>query len=284
MALVNLNDVLIPAKKGNYAVGAFDFMSPWMMLGILQAAEEMQVPVILMVPDAPRALANLELLASSVQAMAKKSPVPVVLHLDHGKSVDACRRCLDAGFTSIMIDTSSMPFEENVKVVREVVALCKPRGIPVEAELGQVGRGTEYDLSNYQYTDPAQAAEFVKATGVDALAVAIGNAHGVYKGDPKINYPVLEALLKAVSVPLVLHGGSGIPDEDFTRMIGMGLTKLNFFTELNLEAKARLQSLEKDKLDAFSALESIRSAFKDKAMEKMKLFGIEKISRKFGIL
>jgi ketose-bisphosphate aldolase len=279
MALVKLTDVLGPAKKGNYAVGAFDFFTPWEMLGILQAAEELQVPVIMMVVDAPPFMKNLDLLAAAVRELAKKSSVPVVLHLDHGRSVEACRRCLDAGFTSIMIDGSSLPFEENVKIVNEVSALCKKQGIPVEAELGHVGLGSEYDLDKYQYTDPEQAVEFVKATGIDALAVAIGNAHGVYKGEPKINYPVLEALLKALSVPLVLHGGSGISDGDFRKMIDMGLSKLNFFTDLNLEAVARLRALENNKLDAFSALEAIRSAFKDKAMEKMKLFGIERINR-----
>ena len=279
MALVNLNEVLGPAKKGRYAVGAFDFMSQWMMLGILQAAEETRSPVIMMVPDMPRIMSNLDLLAASVQAVAKRSSVPVVLHLDHGRSIDSCRRCLEAGFTSIMLDASALSFEENIKAVKEVVALCKPRGIPVEAELGTVGKGSEYDLDKYQYTDPEQAAEFVGATGVDALAVAIGNAHGVYKGKPRINYAVLESLLKTVSVPLVLHGGSGIPDEDFIKMVDMGITKLNFFTDLNIEANTRLRALEKDKLDTFSVMDTIRSAFKDIAMEKMKLFGLDIPSR-----
>jgi len=279
MALVNLNDVLGPAKKGNYAVGAFDVFSPWMMLGLLEAAEKMQVPLIMMIIDSPRSMGNLDLLAVSVRTLAEKSTVPIVLHLDHGRSIDACRRCVEAGFTSIMLDASSLPFDENVKAVREVVALCKPHGIPVEAELGQVGRGSDYNLELYKYTDPEQAAKFVEATGVDALAVAIGNAHGVYKGDPKINYPVLDSLLKAVKVPLVLHGGSGIHDEDFIKMVNMGLTKLNFFTELNMEATARLQALEKNKLDNFTAMEAIQSAFRDKAIDKMKLFGIDRIKR-----
>ena len=276
MPLVNLNDVLGPARKGNYAVGAFDFMEPWMALGILQAAEEMQYPVILMVPDSPRGSENLDLLAASVLTMAKKSSVPVVLHLDHGKSPEMCQRCLDLGFSSIMIDASTLPFEENIKMVKEVVALCKPRFIPVEAELGHVGRGSDYNLDEYKYTDPEEAEEFVKATGVDALAVAVGNAHGVYKGDPKINYPVLEKLLKVVPVPLVLHGSSGISDGDFIKMVSMGLTKLNFFTELFMESNNRLRALENDKLTAFTALEAIHTGFKDKTMEKMKLFGMKK--------
>jgi fructose-bisphosphate aldolase class II len=273
MALVNLNDVLKPAKEGKYGVGAFDFSSPWQLLGILQGAEELGESVIVMIPDAPPLMANLEMLAASAQALAKKVGVPVVLHLDHGRSLEACKRCLEVGFTGIMLDASTLPFEENIKAVKEVVALCRPKGIPVEAELGHVGRGNEYDLSSYQYTDPVQAAEFVKATEIDALAVAIGNAHGVYKGDPKINFEVLEALQKAVPVPLVLHGGSGIHDEDFVRMVGMGIAKLNFFTDLNLEAATRLKAIEHDKLDCRTALDAIRTAFKDAASYKMKLFG-----------
>ena len=277
MALVNLNEVLLPAKKNKYAVGAFDFYSPWMMLGIMDAAEELQVPVIMMVYDSPKFMNNLEVLAASVRAAAEKSSVPVVLHLDHGKNIEACRRCVDAGFTSIMIDASGLPYQENVKITRDVAALCRPKGISVEAELGQVGMGSNYNLENYQYTDPQQAAEFVKATGVDALAVAIGNAHGVYKGEPVINYQVLQSLEKAVHVPLVLHGGSGIPDEDFFRMKNIGMTKFNFFTELQMEATARLRATANDKLDVFNALETIRSAFKDKSAEKMKLLKKEKI-------
>ena len=273
MSLANLNDVLLPAKKEKYGVAAFDFFAPWMMIAMVEAAEELQEPVIMMVPDAPRIMKNLDLLAASVFAAAKKASVPVVLHLDHGRSFDSCKLCLEAGFTSIMLDASSLPFEENVKAVKEVVALCKPRGIPVEAELGIVGRGTEYDLSKYQYTDPAQAVEFVKQTGIDALAVAIGNAHGVYKGDPKINFPVLEELLKVVPVPLVLHGGSGIHDEDFVKMGEMGLSKFNFFTELNMEASTRLRAIENENLNTMTALEAIHSAFKDRSTHKMQLFG-----------
>ncbi|MDR3138585.1 MAG: class II fructose-bisphosphate aldolase [Treponema sp.] len=277
MSLATLNDVLIEGRAQKYAVGAYDFMTPTMMLGILDAAEETKTPVILQFPDSPRGMADLDVFAPAMVAAAKKASVPVVVHLDHGKSVDACKRCLEAGFSSIMIDSSTLPFDENVRITREVVALCKPRGIPVEAELGHVGQGRDYDPDNYQYTDPKEAAEFVAATGIDALAVAIGNAHGVYKGKPRINYPVLEEIVKAVSIPLVLHGGSGIPDEDFKKIIKMGVSKINIFTELSQEATARLRKIENDKLDIFSATEAIREGFKARTLEKIKLFETKSI-------
>jgi ketose-bisphosphate aldolase len=277
MSLATLNDVLIDGRAQKYAVGAYDFMTPTMMLGILDAAEETKTPVILQFPDSPRGMTNLDVFAPAMVAAAKKASVPVVVHLDHGKSVDACKRCLEAGFSSIMIDSSTLPFDENVRITREVVALCKPRGIPVEAELGHVGQGRDYDPDNYQYTDPKEAVEFVAATGIDALAVAIGNAHGVYKGKPRINYPVLEAIVKAVSIPLVLHGGSGIPDEDFKKIIKLGVSKINIFTELSQEATARLRKIENDKLDIFSATEAIREGFKARTLEKIKLFETKSI-------
>jgi ketose-bisphosphate aldolase len=271
MALVTLDDVLIQGRAEKYAVGAYDFMNPTMMLGILDAAEETQTPVILQFPDAP-CMEDLDVFAPGMIAAAKKASVPVVVHLDHGKTVEACKRCLEAGFSSIMIDSSTLPYDENVRITREVVALCKPRHIPVEAELGHVGQGKDYDPDNYQYTDPKEAAAFVEATGISALAVAIGNAHGVYKGKPRINYPVLEALTKAVAIPLVLHGGSGIPDEDFKRIIKMGVSKINIFTELAQEATARLRDIENAALDVFSASAAIRAGFKARTRQKIELF------------
>jgi ketose-bisphosphate aldolase len=276
MALVTLDDVLPRGRAEKYAVGAYDFMDPTMMLGILDAAEETKTPVILQFPDAP-CMEDLDVFAPAMIAAAKKASVPVVVHLDHGKTVEACERCLEAGFSSIMIDSSTLPYDENVRTTREVVALCKPRHIPVEAELGHVGQGKDYDPDNYQYTDPKEAAAFVEATGISALAVAIGNAHGVYKGKPRINYPVLEELARVVSIPLVLHGGSGIPDEDFKRIIKMGVSKINIFTELAQEASARLREIENPKLDVFSAAAAVRAGFKARTREKIELFETKRV-------
>jgi ketose-bisphosphate aldolase len=271
MAIATLDDVLPQGRVQKYAVGAYDFMSLTMMQGILDAAEETRTPVILQFPDGP-GMEDLEILAPAMLAAAKKASVPVVIHLDHGRSIEACRRCLEAGFSSIMIDSSTRPYDENVRITKEVVALCKGRGIPVEAELGHVGQGKDYDPDNYQYTDPREAVAFVEATGISALAIAIGNAHGVYKGKPRINYPVLEEITRLVSIPLVLHGGSGIPDEDFKKIIKMGVSKINIFTELAQEAGERLRAIENSKLDAFSAAEAIRSGFKARTLRKIRLF------------
>jgi ketose-bisphosphate aldolase len=248
-----------------------------MMLGILDAAEETKTPVILMYPDFPHSMAILDIMAPAMLAAAKRAAVPVVVHLDHGKSIETCKRCVEAGFSSIMIDASAYPYEENARRTKEVVDFCKPLGIPVESEIGLVGSGTEYDSDTYQYTDPREARRFALETGVAALAVAIGNAHGVYKGEPKINFPVLENLLKEVPVPLVLHGGSGIYDEDFRKMARLGLTKFNIFTELDLEAAARLKNLDKESLSPATVSETIRQAFKEKVSAKIKLFGTKSI-------
>jgi ketose-bisphosphate aldolase len=271
MAIATLDDVLPQGRAQKYAVGAYDFMSPTMMQGIMDAVEETRTPVILQFPDGP-GMEDLEIFAPAMLAAARKASVPVVIHLDHGRSVEACKRCLDAGFSSIMIDSSTMPYDENVRITKEVVALCKGRGIPVEAELGHVGQGKDYDPDNYQYTDPREAAAFVEATGISALAVAIGNAHGVYRGKPRINYPVLEEIARLVSIPLVLHGGSGIPDEDFKKIIRMGVSKINIFTELAQEAGERLRAIDNSKLDVFSATEAIRSGFKARTLRKIRLF------------
>ncbi|MDR1972939.1 MAG: class II fructose-bisphosphate aldolase [Treponema sp.] len=271
MAIATLDQVLPQGRAQKYAVGAYDFMNPTMMLGIMDAVEETRTPVILQFPDG-QCMDDLDIYAPAMIAAAKKASVPVVVHLDHGKSLDACRRCLEAGFSSIMIDASTQPYDENVRITREVVALCRPRNIPVEAELGHVGQGLDYDPDNYQYTDPKEAAAFVEATGISALAVAIGNAHGVYRGKPRINYAVLEEITRLVSIPLVLHGGSGIPDEDFKKIIKMGVSKINIFTELALEAADRLRAIEKGKLDVFSADEAVRSGFKARTLQKIRLF------------
>jgi fructose-bisphosphate aldolase class II len=277
MALVTLTDILPRARAEKYAVGAFDFIYPTEMLGILDAAAEARAPVILLCPDGTEAMENLEVFAPAVIAAAKRAPVPVVVQLDHGKTLEACERCVAAGFSSIMIDSSTLPFEENLRITKEVAALCRPRGITVEAELGHVGLGSDYDLSTYHYTDPREAVEFVKASGIDALAVAIGNAHGVYKGKPEINYPVLEELERAVEIPLVLHGGSGISGEDFRKIIQRGVAKINIFTELALGARDRLRKLEPEKLDLFSAARTVRDAFKDGVLEKIRLFGTRSV-------
>lgn len=272
MSLATLNDVLIAARAGKYGVGAYDFTNMDMLYGILDAAEETHTPVIVQYPDVFDFIESVDVFGPLMVAAAKKASVPVVIHLDHGKTLEACKKCAEVGFTSVMIDASVKPYAENVATVKEVVAYCKPLGIPVEAEIGHVGEGDEYDPDNYFYTDPDQAAQFVADTGIDAVAVAIGNAHGAYKSEPKINYEVLTAIENAVSIPLVLHGGSGISDADFKKIIKHGIAKINIFTELTQQAAVELQAIPTESLDIFSATAAIRSGFKKRTLEKIELF------------
>jgi ketose-bisphosphate aldolase len=272
MALATLNEVLIKARKQKYGIGAYDFINMDMLYGILDAAEETKTPVIIQFPDIPDFMGDINRFAPLIVASAEKAAVPVVVHLDHGRTFAACKRCIEAGFTSVMLDASTYPYEENVRMVREVVDYCKPRGIPVEAELGHVGDGSDYDLEHYQFTDPAEAKRFVAETGIDALAVAIGNAHGQYVSEPKINFDILQAIEAEVSIPLVLHGGSGISDADFKRIIKHGVAKINIFTELTQEAEAELKNIPADKLNAFSASAAIRNGFKKRTLQKIALF------------
>ena len=274
MPLVKLDDVLKKAQAGGYAVGAYNFMNMEMIYGIIDAAEETQTPVIIQFAQVLDRVIGIDRIGSTLIKAAEKASVPVVVHLDHGQDLDMVKRCVDMGFTGIMIDASSKPFEENVEITSQVTEYCKQFGIPVEAELGHVGEGKEYDLDNYMYTDPDNAAEFVERTGIDALAVAIGNAHGAYKSEPKINFDVLAAVRKNVSVPLVLHGASGIGDEDIRRAIKGGITKINIFTEMTEQIKLELEECVKNNsLDLFSVSEAIKTGTKKRAMRKIALFG-----------
>lgn len=273
MALAKLDDVLKKAQAGHYAVGAYNFIDMEMVYGILDAAEETQTSVILQFAQVFDPIVDITRMGKTLIAAAEKASVPVVVHLDHGQDLDMVKRCADMGFTGIMIDASSKPFEENVSLSAQAVAYCKPLGIPVEAELGHVGESKNYDLSSYAYTDPSLAKEFVERTGIDALAVAIGNAHGAYKSAPKINYEVLKAVRENVSVPLVLHGASGIGNEDIRKTIAGGITKINIFTELTEQVMIEMNTLYSgEKWNLFGISNAIRQGTKKRAMDKIRLF------------
>ncbi len=272
MSLVTLNEILAPAREQNYGVGAYDYTNLVMLQGILDAAEESNTPVIAQFPhiEDDEFDKTVSAVAAMTIAMAEGASVPVCLHLDHGRTVEACKRCADLGFTGVMIDASMHPYEENVALTKEVVEYCRPLGVSVEAEIGHVGQGS--DMSSCAYTDVDEAMRFVEETGVDALAVSIGNAHGAYKAEPKINYEVLGRIEEKVPVPLVLHGGSGIPDTDFKKIIKHGIAKINIFTELTEMSAEELRKIPADKLDLFSSLDAIRTGFKKKTLEKIELF------------
>ena len=274
--LVNMIDMLAKAAAEGYGVGNFDVFNTELLKGVMEAAEEANAPVILAYGPPFEKYSPLKYFAPAVKAWAADTDLPVVLHYDHGTSLEGCVHAVECGCNSIMIDASSKPFEENVKTVREVVDFCHPRSIPVEAELGHVGDEGEYSLENYGYTDPVQAKEFVLRTGVDFLAVAIGNQHGVYTAEPKINYEVLQAVREAVDVPLVLHGASGIPAEDIRRCCREGITKINIHTDMLLEAIATLKAdLAAGEKSYHTMSAHHAAAVKKVAMEKMRLFGSE---------
>ncbi len=236
MSFVTSRELLLDAQTRHYAVGAFNVENMEFVQAVIAAAEEAQAPVILQTTPGTLKYAKPWLFAAMVKAAAEHASVPVVMHLDHGDSFDTAMRCFRAGYSSIMIDGSKQPFEENVRLTRSVVEACHSAGIPVEAELGKVG-GKEDDLVNADdspYTDPGQAREFVERTGVDSLAIAIGTAHGVYKVPPVLDVERIDAVKRLVSIPFVLHGTSGVPDDKVRDCIRRGMCKVNYATDLRI--------------------------------------------------
>ena len=239
MPLIGPKEMFAAAYAGRYAVGAFNVNNMEIVQGIMQAASEEKSPVILQVSSGARSYAGQKYLMKLVEAALAEDPsVPVVVHLDHGSSFELCRDCIDGGFTSVMIDGSHLPYEENIALTKQVVEYAHPRGIWVEAELGKLA-GVEEHVSNadHVYTDPDQAVDFVERTGCDSLAVAIGTSHGAYKfkGEAKLDFERLEEIGKRLpGYPLVLHGASGLPDSDIRRAISLGVCKVNVATELKI--------------------------------------------------
>jgi len=248
--LVNLSDVLGHAYRYGYAVGAFNVINLEFLNGILEAAERQRSPVVVQIAEVHFKYVDIEEITPAIRHMAERASVPVVISLDHGESVGTIVRAIRCGFTAVMFDGSKLPFEENVEQTKLVVQIAHSVGVSVEAELGRVGgsEGAEGGVAREEFfTDPDQAGEFVRRTGVDALAVAIGNVHGFYKGEPKLDFERLRAIRDSTGVPLVLHGGSGIPDDDFRRAIQLGIAKINYFTEMSRKAVQRVKEvLERD--------------------------------------
>ncbi len=245
MPLVNLKTVLEHAAAHNYGVGAYNINSISMLKGIIRAAEEQKSPVILAFAEAHFPFMDFELMVVAARCAASRTNVPVVLHLDHGQSIAAIMQAVRYGVSSVMIDASAQIFSENIRAVKDIVRICKPLDISVEAELGCVGGGegdgSENTVDVSKFTDPVQATEFVQQTGIDALAIAFGNVHGKYKDEPDLNFDLLSRISSDTGIPLVLHGGSGISDADFQRAISLGIRKINFYTKNSLDAQESLQ-------------------------------------------
>lgn len=235
MSFVTSEKMLLDAQKGGYAVGAFNVENMEMVMAVIAAAEELRAPLMLQTTPSTVKYAGLDLYLANVKTVAERATVPVCMHLDHGDSFELAMQALRVGYSSIMIDGSHSVFEENIALTKAVADACRPSGIPVEAELGKVG-GKEDDLDGGSggYTDPLEAKEFAERTGIGSLAVAIGTAHGVYKGEPKLDLDRLSEIRKVVSVPLVLHGASGLSEEAVKESIKRGICKVNFATELRI--------------------------------------------------
>lgn len=245
MSLVTTKELLLDAQKKGYAVGAFNVENMEMVQAVVAAAEELKSPVIMQTTPSTVKYADLAYFYANAKVAAEMASVPVVMHLDHGSSFELAMRAYRTGYTSIMIDGSHETYEENIKVSKAVADACHPGGVPVEAELGKVG-GKEDDLDGGEgdpYTDPQEAAEFVKRTGVDSLAVAIGTAHGVYKGEPKLDLDRLSEIRKVVDIPLVLHGTSGVPDETVKECVKRGICKVNYATDLRIAFSKGVKSV-----------------------------------------
>ncbi|MCX7569585.1 class II fructose-1,6-bisphosphate aldolase [Tumebacillus sp. DT12] len=280
MAFASFKEVLLDGYRNGYAVGQFNMNNLEFTQAIIEAANEEKSPVILGVSEGAMKYMGLEYTVAMARVAMETSKVPVILHLDHGPSLEVVMKCIRAGFSSIMIDASHYELEKNIALSKQVVELCHPLGIEVEGELGRIG-GTEDDLTvderDATLAVPAEAVRLVQESGIDALAPAIGSAHGPYKGKPELAFGRLEEIKNLLpNTPLVLHGGSGIPDEDIRKAISLGVSKINVNTE-NQQALTRVirEILGKDEnvFDPRKYMKPGREAIKEVVKEKMRLFG-----------
>lgn len=278
--LVTMNEVLKDAKKGHYAVGLFNAVTLELAKGIIAAAEETGSPVIFGTAEVLLPYNSLEDLAMILIPMARRAKVPVVVHLDHGLHKETCLKALELGFSSIMYDCSLDSYEENCRKVKEMADIAHSYGASIEGEIGHVGgaegaaTAEQQDDASKYYTTPEEAKDFVDKTGVDALAIAVGTAHGAYKLPPKLDFERIRKIAATVDTPLVLHGGSGLTDEDFRKAIEAGISKVNIFTDINVSAvEAALSHFTEMNKGIIDLLPSVRNAVKKSVMEKMRLFG-----------
>lgn len=271
--LATLRDVLPLAQEKGYAVGLFNTTDTDMLEAAISAAEEMRAPLIIGTAEILLPYGELKLIAPALLAAAKRATVPVVVHYDHGLTLERCREALELGFTSIMLDGSTKTYDENVEMTRKAVAMAKEFGASVEGEIGHVGNAADMDeMDDSGYTTDEEAIRFVADTGVDALAVAIGTAHGAYKRKPKLSLERLRSLKKAVSVPLVLHGGSGLSDDDFRNAISDGIAKVNIFTDLCVAGMKACREATEQGEDYLTARNHKVASIRKAVQEKMRLF------------
>lgn len=279
MPLVSMNAFLPQAKSEGFAVGQFNMNNLEFVQAIIEAGKEEQSPLIFGASEGAIRYMGLSNVVALAKVAAEESGLPVALHLDHGSSFEMVMKCIRAGFSSVMFDGSHYPLEENIQLTKKVVEAAHAVGVSVEGELGTIG-GVEDDLEvaeeDAMIANPDEAIRFWNETQVDALAIAVGTAHGMYKGEPKIRYDVIEKVSKQVDAPIVLHGGSGVPDESIKKAISLGVGKINVNTE-NQVASAnvvrQLLSEQLDMIDPRKYLGPAREAIKEVVKAKMRLFG-----------
>lgn len=277
--LVNMQEMLTKARQEKYAVGFFNAVNVEMARAVIETAEELHSPVIIGTAEILLPVMSMDRVAEYLIPMARKASVPVAVHYDHGLTFEKCLKAIQLGFTSVMYDCSTKPYEENLNAVTEMVRICHAVNVTVEAELGHVGdtegEGKLTNPSDY-FTDPAIAKEFVEKTGTDALAVAVGNAHGDYKFPPKLDFGRITEIAENTGIPLVLHGGSGLSDNDFREAASRGVCKVNIFTDLDRAGKVGIErGLSKGGQFVTSLIPYLIESMKMVVREKILLFGSE---------
>jgi fructose-bisphosphate aldolase class II len=277
--LVTGIEILQDAHKNNYAVGAFNVNNMEIVQAIIEAAEETNSPVILQASQGGLKYAGVEYIAELGKLAARNAKVPVALHLDHGTDFDQVMLCIRHGFSSVMIDGSKYELEENIAITNKVIEVAHAVGVSVEAELGKIG-GTEDDIvvdeRDATFTDPNEAKKFVDETGVDYLAIAVGTAHGVYKGEPRLDFDRIKTIKDILNIPLVLHGSSGVPKEAIEKAVSLGINKINIDTDLRVAFSSAIKDFLKenpDNIDPRKILGPAKEAMKEVIKEKMELFG-----------
>lgn len=279
MSLVTLKEILRDTREKCYAVPAFNFNGYEDAQGMMDSAVKMRSPIILMASMGAAKYIGLKQTVGMIKGMAESVGIPVCLHLDHATDLELLKEAVVAGFTSVMIDASKKDFEENIAITRNVVSYAKKFGCSVEAELGKIGGREEQivvDDASKALTDPGMVPEFVENTGVDALAVAIGTAHGFYKSTPKLDFDRLGRIVELTSCPLVLHGGTGVPEEDFKKCVSMGMSKINVGTEFKAAytdaIRKAVSSSEPTEVDPRNYMKYVKIRCQEIAEGKMRLF------------
>ena len=283
MAFVTTKEMLGDAQKGRYGVGAFNANNMEIIQAIIETAEEEKAPVILQASQGAIKYAGLDMIVAMVKAVAEKANIPVALHLDHGTDYHQNIKCLRAGFTSLMFDGSKLPFNENVDMTKKVVEMAHTCGIPVEAELGQIGKmgdsdepGVVLEKVKESMAVPEEAAKFVELTGIDFLAAAVGTIHGCRTPFAKLDIPRIEKIRKLTGVPLVLHGASGVNDDEVRKGIDAGICKINIDTRIRMKFTEKMREIIKtnpEEIDPRKILGPAKDAAKEIIRDRMRVFG-----------